>query len=62
MKYDANSIYDATLAEAILNSIQNILDLNNLALKNASFKINKIDIGQGKIILAGQALVKDFTT
>lgn len=62
VEYDDNNIYDSTLAQTILNSIQSILDLNNLEFKNARFKINRINLKQGKITLGGKALVQDFPT
>lgn len=60
VEYEDNNDNNSTLAKALLDSTEEILDLSNFELEEISLQIKKIEIGQGKLTIAGSALVEDF--
>ncbi|MBW4537102.1 MAG: DUF2993 domain-containing protein [Pleurocapsa minor HA4230-MV1] len=51
---------NAAFAQALLDSVKELLDLRNFELNAVSFKIDKLDVGQGKMIMAAKAVISDF--
>jgi hypothetical protein len=51
---------NAAFAQALLDSTKELLDLRNFQLDTMSLKLNKLDVGQGKIIMAASAVLKEF--
>lgn len=51
---------NAAFAQALLDSTKEILDLRNFELDAMSLKIDKLDVCQGKIIMAASAVISKF--
>ncbi|PSB08188.1 DUF2993 domain-containing protein [Pleurocapsa sp. CCALA 161] len=51
---------NAAFAQTLLDSTKEILDLRNFELDAMSLKIDKLDVCQGKIIMAASAVIRDF--
>jgi hypothetical protein len=51
---------NAAFAQALLDSVKELLDLRNFELDAVSLKIDKLDVGQGKIIMAASAVIREF--
>ncbi len=51
---------NAAFAQTLLDSTKEILDLRNFELDAMSLKIDKLDVCQGKIIMAARAVIRDF--
>lgn len=48
------------LTKALLDSTKEILDLRNFELDEMSLQIDRLDVSQGKIIMAASALIREF--
>ena len=51
---------NAAFAKALLDSTEEVLDLRNFELDEMSLKIDRLDVSQGKIIMAANAKVEEF--
>jgi hypothetical protein len=51
---------NATFAQALLDSTEELLDLRNFQLNTMSLKLDKLDVAQGKIIMAASAVLREF--
>lgn len=51
---------NAAFAQALLDSTEELLDLRNFQLDTMSLKLDKLDVGQGKIIMAASAVLREF--
>ncbi|MGL5833133.1 MAG: LmeA family phospholipid-binding protein [Waterburya sp.] len=51
---------NAAFAQALLDSTEELLDLRNFQLNTMSLKLDKLDVGQGKIIMAASAVLREF--
>jgi hypothetical protein len=58
--YDNDEAENLALAEALLNSTQEILDLRNFELEGISLQIQRLEIAQGKMIIAASAVIQEF--
>lgn len=47
-------------AKALLETTGELLDLRNFEPDSMSYKLNKLDVGQGKIIMAADAVIHEF--
>jgi hypothetical protein len=47
-------------AQALLDSTEKLLDLRNFQLDSMSLRITKLDVCQGKIVMAADAVIHDF--
>lgn len=60
IEYGDRQHHNVKLAQALIDSVQEILDLSNFDLKGIDLQVNRIEIMPGKIIIAGSAVVKEF--
>jgi LmeA-like phospholipid-binding len=51
---------NAAFAQALLDSTKELLDLRNFQLDTMSLKLDKLDVSQGKIIMAATAVLREF--
>lgn len=51
---------NAAFAQALLDSTKELLDLRNFELDAVSLKLNKLDVTQGKIVMAARAVISEF--
>ena len=47
-------------AQALLSSTEKLLDLRNFEPDSMSYKLSKLDVCQGKIIMAADAVIREF--
>lgn len=52
---------NAAFAQTLLDSTKELLDLRNFQLDTMSLTLNKLDVSQGKIIMAARAVIKEFS-
>lgn len=60
VEYPNENNDNAELTEALLESTQEILDLRNFELDEMSLQVQRLDISQGKMIIAASALIEEF--
>lgn len=60
VEYPDGNNTNPELTKALLDSTQEILDLRNFELDEMSLKIDRLDVSQGKIIMAASAVIKEF--
>ena len=51
---------NVAFAKALLNSTEELLDLRNFEPDSMSYKLSKLDVSQGKIIMAANVIIHEF--
>jgi hypothetical protein len=60
VEYHHQEAANSALATALLESTQEILDLRNFELEGISLQIQRLEVSQGKMIIAAKALIREF--
>ncbi|MEO1672423.1 MAG: DUF2993 domain-containing protein [Cyanobacteria bacterium J06631_2] len=60
VEYQQNSQYNEDVAQAIIESAEQILDIRNFELDQMSFKVRKLDVGLGKLTIEADAEIREF--
>ena len=60
IKYDKEAEYNQNVAEAIIASAEEILDLRNFELDEMSLRVRKLDVETGKLTIEADAEIEDF--
>ena len=60
IEYDNEAEYNKNVAEAIIASAEEILDLRNFELDEMSLRVRKLDVQAGKLTIEADATIEDF--
>ena len=60
VEYLEEAEYNQKVAEAIINSTEEILDLRNFELDEMSLRVRKLDVQTGKLTIEADAQIKEF--
>ena len=60
IEYDNEAEYNKNVAEAIIASAEEILDLRNFELDEMSLRVRKLDVQAGKLTIEADAMIEDF--
>ena len=60
IEYDNEAEYNKEVAEAIIASAEEILDLRNFELDEMSLRVRKLDVQAGKLTIEADAEIEDF--
>ena len=60
IEYDKEAEYNKNVAEAIIASAEEILDLRNFELDEMSLRVRKLDVEAGKLTIEADAQIEDF--
>lgn len=60
VEYKQEADYNQNIAQAIINSAEEILDLRNFELDEMSLQVRKLDVQVGKLTIEADAVIEDF--
>ena len=60
VEYEQEAEYNQDVAQAIVASAEEILDLRNFELDEMSLKVRKLNVKTGKLTIEADAVIKDF--
>ncbi|MBE9047020.1 DUF2993 domain-containing protein [Pleurocapsales cyanobacterium LEGE 10410] len=60
VEYEQEAEYNQDVAQAIIDSAEEILDLRNFELDEMSLRIRKLDVEAGKLTIEADAEIEDF--